>query len=392
MTSTTTRCAECGQERTKPLAPRLPRGWKRRGEAVFCGNCWRKHYVLRAVSMRVAAPLDCDWKELDGVLKTMWVETTAASNWMMTELYARDVRRDGEVKMPRMAHIYLYPEARRRFPELPSQTVAALEQAILSKYRARRYEVIWTCSASLPNHRYPTPFPVHNQSWSVASEGEARVVSVRIADRRMRLRLKQGPEYHRQMRAVDQMISGVAVRGELALYRQDTSIMCKMVAWLPRTDPAEGARGKLIVRTAAGHLLQALNAKDEKLWVYNGDHLRRWIEEHRWQLQRWAEDSKAENRPVPSFAERRRLSAEKFRRRLNSACHEISAQIAGYAHRRRFAEVSYDDRETGFVGLAFPYFQLRQQLQEKVEALGIKFVRIEPASGEVAAKKAPEAE
>ena len=52
---------------------------------------------------------------------------TAAANWMMTELYAHDVRRHDEAKMPRMGRQGdLYPEARRRFPGLAPQTVASL--------------------------------------------------------------------------------------------------------------------------------------------------------------------------------------------------------------------------------------------------------------------------
>jgi hypothetical protein len=52
---------------------------------------------------------------------------TEAANWMMTELYTHDVQRHGEAKMPPMRRLYLYPEARRRFPGLAPQTVASLE-------------------------------------------------------------------------------------------------------------------------------------------------------------------------------------------------------------------------------------------------------------------------
>ena len=69
----------------------------------------------------------------------MWAQTTAASNWIMTELYARDVRPGSEEKMPPMARVYLYPEARARFPGLPSVTVASLENGVQRKYRAVRY-------------------------------------------------------------------------------------------------------------------------------------------------------------------------------------------------------------------------------------------------------------
>lgn len=107
----------------------------------------------------------------------MWTVTTQASNWMMTELYARDVRRgSGEEKMPAMKPVYLYPEARARFPELPSQTVAAMEQAVTKKYRAERRDIIWTCRRSLPTYRYPSPFPIPGQGWSIALDNNQPII------------------------------------------------------------------------------------------------------------------------------------------------------------------------------------------------------------------------
>jgi len=115
--------------------------------------------------MPVSSPLDCSWEDLRKALRAIWVQTTAASNWMMTELYARDVRRGSEEKTPPMTRVYLYPEARARFSGLPSQTVASLVNSVQRKYLAVRYPVAWTAAASLPTHRYPTPFPVPSQGW-----------------------------------------------------------------------------------------------------------------------------------------------------------------------------------------------------------------------------------
>ena len=98
-----------------------------------------------------------------------------------------------------MARVYLYPEARARFPGLPSQTVSSLEQSVQRKYRAVRYAVVWTAAASLPTHRYPTPFSVPSQGWYATIEADQAIVSVRIEDARYRLRLKRGPQFRRQM-------------------------------------------------------------------------------------------------------------------------------------------------------------------------------------------------
>jgi len=142
--------------------------------------------------MPVSSPLDCSWEDLRKALRAIWVQTTAASNWMMTELYARDVRRGSEEKMPPMTRVYLYPEARARFSGLPSQTVASLVNSVQRKYLAVRYPVAWTAAASLPTHRYPTPFPVPSQGWRATIEADQAIVRVRIGDARYRLRLKRG--------------------------------------------------------------------------------------------------------------------------------------------------------------------------------------------------------
>jgi hypothetical protein len=88
--------------------------------------------------------------------------TTQASNWIMTELYERDVRCNGEEKMPPMPRIYLYPELRASF-HLPPKTVASLKQTIQKMYRSARYQIFWARRTTLPAFRYSTPSIVHHQ-------------------------------------------------------------------------------------------------------------------------------------------------------------------------------------------------------------------------------------
>ena len=347
---------------------------EKKKRAVWCASCWSKQYVLRAVTLPVVSPLDLTWTELNAALRQMWAATTQASNWMLTELFACDVRRTSEEKMPPMESVYLYPEARVRFPVLPSQSVAALEQAVKAKYRAKRYDVIWRCASSLPTYRYPTPFPVPNQAWSLVFENEQPVVSVRIANQRVRMRLKSGPRFHRQLSALRHLNDGRAVPGQLDLYQNSNGLLCKMVAWLPRRrHQAEyGRQGTLSVRTDAHALLIALNTKDERLWTYHGDHLRRWSAEHGAQLDRWSADSKAELRPEVPFADRRALAVRKYHLRMESACHQAAALVVGYALRRRFAEVDYQDREQRFFA-QFPWARLRELIAQKCYASDIRF-------------------
>jgi hypothetical protein len=373
-------CTLCSRTR-ETKGDRIPRGWKRDAQNILCDQCWQSRMMLRAIALPVAEIMDGTWEEFRAALYTAWGETTQAANWMMTELYVRDVRRSDQPKMPPMARQYLYPEARKRFTHLPSQTVAALEQAIQAKYRAARYELIWTCGRSLPTHRYPHPLPLPNQAWSVEVYDERPLVSVRLGDRRWSLRLRGGARYRRQLEAIKQMSDGRATIGQLDLYQQRIDekpwIMCKMVAWLGRPAKRE-AEGVLTVRTSVkcpdkpAALLVAVNLKDEVLWQYHADHVVRWSAEHREQLQRWADDSKYEQRPVPAFAARREAAAKKYRDRMNSAVREIAAQLAGYAVRRKFATVRYDDSDTTYCP-GFPWFALRERIKTKLDELSIAF-------------------
>jgi len=390
-------CHHCGKEyKAKPNKEggvKLPMGWKREENATVCKDCWRERYVLRALTFPVvspsradapqddhgAAPTSAPWKELTKSLQPLWAETTEASNWMMTQLYVRDVRREDQLKLPAMPKCYLYPEARRLFPNLPPQTVSSLEQAIQRKYRAKRWDVLWVHQASLPTLRYPQPLPIHNQSWKYwFNEGQQPVVEVRIGGSRWHLRLKSGQRFRYQISGLQRM----ADPGELAIYKaHDGTLLVKLVGWL-RRDPKQPSdrRSVLIVRTGKDHLLSALDNKSERLWVENCDHIARMIGEHRWKLQRWSEDQKAEQRPVPGFAARRREAAEKYHRRMDSAIQEVAAHVANFAQRRRYTEVLYDDSSRWLE--SFPYAALEARLETNLDERQIEFVKEEGSKDE----------
>ncbi len=328
--------------------------------------------MLRAIALPVVEPLSGGWADFRGALAEMWRLMTQASNWLMTELYARDVRRkEQEQKIPPMPRAYLYPDVRQLFPALPPKSIVALEQAIQHTYRAKRYEIVWTRSAALPTVRYPCPFRIHNQAWKLWFDaGNRPIVSVQLGVKWWELRLRGGPRYGRQLDGFRRMAEGSAKRGELSLFRHhDGEIICKMVAWLPRL-PAIALEGVLSVRSSNDALLVAVDTKGDRLWTYNADHVRRWSAEHVRLVQRLAEDQKAETRPQPAFAARRAAAARKYRDRMASATHEITASLANFAARRKYAVLRYDDSNRGFCQ-QFPWFELREKLRYKLDAFGI---------------------
>jgi hypothetical protein len=389
------KCSQCHTEiLPKPgKTDRLPKGWKRSSD-VFCNKCWQERYILRAITLPIVGPCNATWPEFREALEAGWADCTAASNWLLTEMYARDVRRDGQVKLPPMPKVYLYPEARAKFPRLPSQTIASLEHAIAGKYRAKRYAILWTCAESLPNYRYPAPMIVPSQGWKASYEhGQRPVIAARIGERRFTLRLRGGKEFYRQLIAFKQIVCGEAVAGELAIYRQRSNagdhrngvsdrngggirqpyrIMAKLVAWLPRAAEREQT-GTLFLSNDAESLLFAVNAKANRVWSLHFDHVKRWIAEHAKHMQHWSDDSKMEvGRGKRSFASRREAAGLKYRNRMQSAVKEAASQVVKYAARCKFAKIVWappPDCEPR----KFQWAMLLERIATKCNELGILF-------------------
>lgn len=414
-------CTTCGKTATSKETPngetRLPRGWKRIDSAVRCTDCVRAAYVLRAVELPVAKPMDSTWAEFRELIRGQWQETSRCATWMMRELYARDTMRDQQPKQPPMPRIYLYPEARERFPAIAPTSVSALEHLVQAKYRAARRKLVWTLEQQLPTLRYPQPLLIPAASWKIELSDDARkdmLLSVRMQGQWHQLRLRGGGQFRRQRKDVEAIIAGDAIKGELAILRkaaygtdragrngQQSSahgvergdfgqrvqydVIAKIVGRFPRSE-APPRRGQLRVRSDSDSMLLALNIKDERLWVVNADHVRRWAIEHARRLQRWGDDSKAELRPDVPFGQRRHNAAIKYRDRIHTFCQQTAASLVGYAVRRKFATVVYDDSDRSYLD-RFDWSGLKSAIRTKCEAEGLEFVE-KTASG-AEEKKSP---
>ncbi len=388
-------CSICRIERNTKTS-RLPRGWKRQGKKPCCDKCWRERYILRAITFPVVGPVGGKWHELRESLSIAWSQSTALSNWLLTEMYSRDVRREpGMEKLPPMRDIYLYPEARQRFSELPPAAVTSIIHSVRGRYRAARFKLIWTTQESLANYRYPTPYPVPASAWKpLFGANNVPMVNVRIGRDRWTLQLRGGPHFRRQLCAFRKLVAGAAVTTELALYRQRASrgdhrayvedraaggaqrvqyrTMCKIVAWLPRQEQSNEKKGVLIVRTANDCFWRAVVEGRDDTWVLNADHVHRWQHAHQRKRSRLTHDI-ASTHNQRAIGEHRLKVAEKHRRRMQSFCHEATAQLAKYAERQRVAHVSYDDSEKSYFS-EFPWHLVRTLLQDKLDERGIELV------------------
>lgn len=372
-------CCHCQKSKE---GKRLPPGWHKHN-GTHCDGCWKKKYVLRAVTIPVVRPLGegVGWPELRVALRDAWGHCTSLANWALSQLFARDVHRgpDSPAKMPTMKRCYLYPEAAEIYKgKLAAQTVSSILQSVEAKYREKRYQTNWTGEASLASHRYPQPIVQHNQQWKplyvpAGKDGGDEVPAVSISlgagedsdttTRRWLLQLRGGREFRRQLADFRMLVEGRALMGQLDIIRKTmhganrptsgaardsggqqvgTQVLVKMVGWFPRRERVESS-GVLRVHTDADCFLVALDEKDNKIRTWNADHIRRWVAEHTRRLNRWSDDAKAEQRPVPTFQSRREAACQKYRNRMKSFIQQVVAELVGVAARRRFAEITLDD-------------------------------------------------
>jgi hypothetical protein len=392
MTDAAIQCVMCGASRRQPRThagrPRVPAGWKILGERAYCRTCKRQAYVLRTITMPIAGPLEHSWAELREALRASWAASTACANWMTTELYLRDVRREPSMTaLPKMPPVYLYPAARQRFPVLSAAAVVALERELQAKYRAVRYELLWTGWRSLATHRYPYPLPISAAAWSLESSNGAWHAAFRLGDRRWTVRLRGGPSMRYRSDGLRQILDGTATRGALAIYQRPahagdhrpegagakTRVMVRMPAWFPR-DEARDVSGALHVHTDPAHFLVAVDS-DQSPWTVNADHVRRWVMAYDRQRQRLIIDFEAHRHAKQmqhGIRERLEQLADRHRHRMTTWAHAVSRQLIDHAVRRRCAAIVYDDTERQYVR-SFPWDWLRQRVQEKAEAAGLSF-------------------
>lgn len=429
-------CAGCATRRERPATARggwrVPAGWKRLQERFWCPACKRERFMLRAIALPIAGPVDATWPELREALNTAFGETTRCANWLVTQFYARDRQREpGDTRLPAMPRVYLYPEARTLFPSLASQTLASLEQQVLARYRAERLALVWRHAVSLPTWRYPMPLPLPARMWTLERQDERWRLSVRIGDRRWSLQLRQGPGMRRQIRVLRQVAAGDLEAGEATLYevaahRGDhrsvsaphRRLMVKLIVWLARPLAADTGRdaaaidaapalpaGVLLVRTRADAFLTAQFAAlppasidraipqaglDERAlaaaengaaatWTLDGQRVRGWIA-HAARRRQQVHDDLAQRPPYEAAAlagvihgERER--ARRLRRRLHDWTHQITARLIAAAVRRRVTTIVWDGAVRDYLP-TYPWQRLVTTLTDKAAAAGIRVIDV----------------
>lgn len=393
---------------------RIPKGWTRVRDELLCGSCFGERFASRAVTLPIIGPLDgVEWPELRRRVKAAWTESTRLYNWVVTELYARDVRRKpGMERLPKMECRVDYLECRSFAPTLPSRTTAAICVQATATYQSQRYELLWTGARSLANFKWPQPSPVSDQAWHGywIDEESRRVPAISVelpgegGGNRINVQLASGKDWWRQVGMFGQLVSGEAISGELKVCemraresdgrngvrtnesgRPMKRLAVKIVGYFPKRERQPGD-SVFAIRTDNDSFLYGVVGKRDTPWILHADDFRDQCFQHHRNLQRMADDSKHERRKP----KRRRKGTlmdyrdrcEKFHARQKSFIDETIAKVVGFAARNRVAVVRYRDQDRGFLP-SFAYHVFALKLAEKCRAAGMQF---EHASGDVVLK------
>lgn len=410
-TFTCSRCQECRESKPNKKGVRvIPRGWKTcpRGNIV-CDTCVNAGMVTRAFELPVVEPLSCTWEQLDATLAEAWNESTALANWAMHQLLVNDVTiLPGMAKLPKMPPIYLYDRfgayARREQWDGATKAGLSVLTEVEKDWRKARMGVLWRRNAAPPTYRYPHPYPASAPKCEIIDS--APIVTLPMPGGSVRLRLRQGQQWRRQMAQFRQIVLGEAWAGEGQVLRRrlgsapgsddqreinggpvgQTSAVRKpkgrrgayrtcikfVARFLKR--PAGEREVAMVARTDPAAFVRCLIDDRELPWSLNVDHIRRSIISHAEYRQRMSEDMKHEKRwpkrDLIQMKEALERRCDTQNDRLDNFVHTATRMIAELARRHRVASVTYDATCKMFAQ-SFPWYDFHEKLTYKLDEYDI---------------------
>jgi len=353
------------------------------------------------------------WKEFRPLLQAAWSRSRSAANLMERQLASRDVVRDpGMTKLPKMRPVssdILYKPARALIPQLPSGTISAICQHTRKTYAKQRYETIWTGERSFRNFKYPYPLRVRGQDYTlgfVEYEGKQypsvsfRLESTEVVGSyRVTLRLRAGKGFARFVSDFQRFLNGEAEPRELIVVGQRANAsdhrggtaarrngggargkyreMVKIVGLFRRRKRAQReSQGTLCVRTGDGSFWFVAEEGEERPWL-NADHIRRAHSAHSRFLDRISDDTKFEKRTPRRMRrqidDHRAMRVSKHRNRVKTFVDQACRSLVGYAARRGYASIEYDDRERQYMP-SFDYSQIEARLKTLCADAQVKLI------------------
>ncbi len=334
---------------------------------------------LRAVTLPVECPVDETWDNFRDALHAAWRVSTDLANWSVHHLFRHDAPNQPKTQASK---VYLYGDAAKQFPDWQTRcagiasSAQCIFRAVQKKYLQDRFDIQVKHDSALLTYRYPFPFPVHNAVWDAHFAkgnwpGEAPIVEFPLPVLgRVKLRLKRGPEFGRQLAQLRQLIDGTAKRGEAAIYQdRKGNVLVKLVGHFPRYDRGD-TPNVAFVHTDPGALL-VVEINGRRANITNADHIKREIAKHKTMLQRTREDKKRElrmdRRQRANLNKHVKTRCEKQNDRLDTYVKQVARQVANMCQRQRVGTVCYDDAIKEFMRDGFfPWHALKTRISQLV--------------------------
>lgn len=378
----------------------LPKGWRWLGDGTpVSPEDLKRNYVLRCYTFPIVSPEDNgkgsaeSWKEFRAITRLAFQRSTEAANWAMQLLFSRESLKVPGVagqRMPKRRYEQLYQARHNSWWAGWSISASAVLRRIEQSWNTIRFRTAWTNDQAVPRVRYPYPYPVHNEAWSLSeNENGALMYRANLGSGKISVRLKGGAEFRYMTVRARWLIENPRMRCESAIIerskvvsgKKEKTQYVKIVGYFPRQERVESS-GVMIVQTAPESFLIGFNSNEDRMWVINGDRAKDWITRHAMWMQRWREDQKYEirrpKRRNRNFKQDMEARCRKNNDRIDSFIKESASQVVEHAKRRRLAEVILDDNCREFLGAGFPYYRFAEQVRHKCEERGVGYRYVGP--------------
>lgn len=362
--------------------------------------------AIRAITLPIRCAVEKDGTEDPKILdrlRDVWRLSTDLANWCQRELVIHDLRRQpGEKKIGKYeakmfdggvglyGHVNAACPFRKSFDGAAgsmSSITKAVEDAWRSHPRFGRFAVLWKGEASPAVFRFPYPWPVRSQELKVFRDKQSRPrVSVTLPGGRVDFRIGDGPDFRRQLRAFDVLLGDpTRLKAAKITGRRKAGKMVgadiRIVGSFDAMEKKEGVAA--VVRTDPNALLVA-EVEGRQPWILNCDNIVRQHKSHKVFLQRIGEDLKHEKRLTKSQRAgtnaAREKRCDKHASRMDTALHQISAQLVGYLMRCEVREVVYDDGIKEYIPDGFPWAKLAERIAYKLSGCGVEVFHNEPVT------------
>lgn len=380
----------------KDGSAKTPFSWKVLCGKLYCKSCKKANFVLRAISLPVSGPIDAEWKDIGPLFKRGWGDATKLGNFYLRELAKAD-KITADEKLPPYQKIDLYKIGRNVVPEFTPTSVVSVSNSAVALYVKNR-SLIARGQTSLPTFRYPTPIPIPAAAWKpefLNETDQVPVVSLPLYGQRIRLKLRAGNGFRRNIDIFKKIVNGEIQTGEIEIVRQTanrgdhrtlladrepgggqkklSNVMIKIPVWLPKREQTNEEKKMFVTTDLKSFWIGSLY--DKECWRLNADHVRRWVRLNCISNSRLSDDQKAERGQNVMVKNFRSKKSQKFHNRMHTWLHTAASILANFADRKHVTEIVYSDDEKGYFE-SFPWFNLKTILNQKLEILGVKLTDV----------------